>query len=490
MKKEKAPEEALIEKQNKDSDFSQFLQAYDNLFHAYENDERYEDVPCKYRHPVGYLCDNIAVSLRGQGMEDKRPTDATNNGIADIILSHAVRLDKVFRWSENNTFVYRNNGEWVHGNLGDLVNIVSATNRLSLAGDAYWYGKAPNEIATIIYKEMCENEDYKYTSEEKDEAETEVADWDNEPLFVAEEGVEPTATLAKIGDTPVFPTTGINAQIGKQKTGKTTFCWASSLALINGEPFGGFAPVRHVERILFVDTEQSLNTISQRLRTFRKQLKRPKAFQVLSVKYLPIQDRMTEIERVAQKYKTDIIYIDGIVDLVANFNEVEPCKELFERLGKLATDRLVVCLLHENKMTDLARGHLGSFLMQKAEESWRVKRENGLFKVSLFESRHADTTDVEPIVFGLDREGYLADRGTMIDEAADKEKQAFYGNLQRIYMDETELRHKDIVFRLKECDKLEKSAANNKIARAVALGILKKSDPNNSHSPYILVAPD
>lgn len=321
------------------------------------------------------------------------------------------------------------------------------------------------------------------------QAEVQKVCWESDPVFVNEDNIEPVATLAKVGETPVFPVNGINAQIGKQKTGKTTFCWASSLALLNGEPFGGFTPIRPVERILFVDTEQSLSTISKRLRTFRKQLKRPKSFQVLSVKHLPIEERMSEIENISKKYMTDVVFVDGIVDLVANFNEVEPSKELFERLGKLAIDRLVVCLLHENKMTDLARGHLGSILMQKAEESWRVKRENGLFKVSLFESRHADTTDVEPVVFGIDREGYLVDRGTMMNEAANREKQGFYENFLRIYMDDVELRYKDIVWRLKDRDNLEKTAAGNKITKAVSLGVLKKVDPDNAHSPYVLVAP-
>lgn len=322
--------------------------------------------------------------------------------------------------------------------------------------------------------------------------EVEIVTFYDDSDFVSEDNITEIEMYGAINGRPAFPKQGIDGMIGKQKVGKTTGCYGISLALINGEPFAGFTPSCTANKILMVDTEQTPSFISKKLRTFRKQLKRPKEFQVLSVRHIPISERLDKVEQKCQQHNPEIVFIDGIVDMVNNFNDPEECKNFFERLSHLANDRLIVCLLHENKGQDNSpRGHLGTILTQKAEETYRVKKDNGVFQIHTIESRHADTTDAKPMIFAINSEtGFLIDEGTIIKEATEKERQGFYQNFKRIFGDDTELRRKEIITRLNERDGLEKTAAGNKITKAVSLNVLKKTDPDNSHSPYVLIDPD
>ena len=316
--------------------------------------------------------------------------------------------------------------------------------------------------------------------------------WENEPEFISENDIKEIEMYGKNGEINAYTKQGLLGLIGSQKQGKTTECYAKALSLINGEPFAGFTPNCTVDRIMLVDTEQTPSTISKKLRTFRKQLKRPTAFQVLSVKHLPVEERLDKVAEKCELYNPEIVFVDGIVDMVEDFNDQRECKAFFERIGKLATDRLIVCLLHTNKTDKTSpRGHLGTILSQKAEETYQVKKENGVFKVYVVESRHADTTDAQPMTFAINKEnGFLIDSGTIVKEAEERERNGFYENFKRIFGDDIELRHKDILLRLKDRDNLEKTAAGNKITKAVSLNVLKKLDPDNAHSPYALIEPE
>ena len=485
MKTERDPQLEASQEQDKDTDFSAFLQAYDCLFHAYENDERYEDVPCKYRHPVGYLCSQIAVSLRGQGVNDARPTDATNNGIANLILSHAVRLDKVFRWSENNTFVYRNDGEWVHGNLGDLVNIVSATNRLSLAGDAYWYGKAPNEIATIIYKEMCENEDYKYTSEEKNEA-TEMAEIapDSKPWELEADCLNPFAEASsllffgQIGGRNALCTNSLVVVKARQKSGKSYAILLIIRTLLMGTPFDTLVPMLKPRLVMIFDAEMAEVDLCKRYKPIYTAMNEDDwgRLQVYSLLKVPRTERLEYVRAKVDKYNPDIIVFDTITELAGSgdYNNAQEASAMGEELKKLFAERLVFAVIHKNKGDENAKGAIGAICENLCSESYKMEADKGVFSLNLDFARFASNVDAEPLSFSLSDSGEIISCAEIEAENEARLKEGFIHNFVRIFSDDEELQYSELVCRIMEREGLEDSAAKKKISKAHKAGSLLK----------------
>jgi len=64
-----------------------------------------------------------------------------------------------------------------------------------------------------------------------------------------------------------------------------------------------------------------------------------------------------------------MVVLDGVVDVVQDFNSLTECKDITEKLMKYTsvTNSHLCGLLHLNPGTDKIRGHLGTILGQKAE---------------------------------------------------------------------------------------------------------------------------
>ncbi|MCL1653766.1 AAA family ATPase [Elizabethkingia miricola] len=67
--------------------------------------------------------------------------------------------------------------------------------------------------------------------------------------------------------------------------------------------------------------------------------------------------------------KIGFIAIDGIVDLVYDFNNQEECSKCVQWIMKISSkyDVHITVIIHQNKSDGKARGHLGTMLAQKAE---------------------------------------------------------------------------------------------------------------------------
>ena len=66
--------------------------------------------------------------------------------------------------------------------------------------------------------------------------------------------------------------------------------------------------------------------------------------------------------------KIDIIFIDGLADLVYNTNDIEEGAKLAEKMLKWTAEGLHICtIIHKAGNNDKARGHLGTAITIKAE---------------------------------------------------------------------------------------------------------------------------
>ena len=118
-------------------------------------------------------------------------------------------------------------------------------------------------------------------------------------------------------------------------------------------------------------------------------------------------DRLAIIEYVLKRIEgVSLVIIDGIVDVANGVNEEAESIALVSRLMKISADLNLhlVTVLHENKNDRGAKGHLGSYLVQKSETVYGVSRSEDGFTTYIegLYTRNASFPDLELSVQGRD----------------------------------------------------------------------------------------
>jgi len=120
-------------------------------------------------------------------------------------------------------------------------------------------------------------------------------------------------------------------------------------------------------------------------------------------------DRLSIIEYALRRIEgISLCIIDGIVDVANGVNEEPEAIALVSKLMKISADKNLnlVTVLHENKSDRAAKGHLGSYLVQKAETVYGVTKSedgNSTYIEGLY-TRNASFPDLELTVRGKDVE--------------------------------------------------------------------------------------
>ncbi len=173
--------------------------------------------------------------------------------------------------------------------------------------------------------------------------------------------------LLSIHNAPVWTPENHSLIIGKKKTRKTLFLvWLISKYLKEGgKP----------EDILICDTEQGKR---RAWNTRAKIFKMTGLYvNILSLRGKSIDERKEIIETAIQESAFKVVLIDGIRDLLNDINDLKECTELVILIERLtAAYRLhIVNVLHLNKTDNNARGHIGTELLNKAEITIELTRD-------------------------------------------------------------------------------------------------------------------
>lgn len=132
-------------------------------------------------------------------------------------------------------------------------------------------------------------------------------------------------------------------------------------------------------------------------------------------------------------HRPDVVFIDGIVDLLADFNEVTQSQELVREHLRLAEeyDCCIIDVLHTNKGGDdhNMRGHLGTILSQKSTNVFECVKDNdnNVVTVKCADYRHAKVPNWS---FSFDETGTpvpadeLATELELLNKQNNKEKKA------------------------------------------------------------------
>jgi hypothetical protein len=131
-------------------------------------------------------------------------------------------------------------------------------------------------------------------------------------------------------------------------------------------------------RILYFDTEMSEKSV--RIRTLS--VAKLANIHNFSERFIKIKCRkMLNSERkdfvfqAINDFKCDIVVIDGIIDLINDFNKIDESTNLIAELNKCTAqnDCHLILLLHQNKNNESGQGHLGYFLEKKCDTLINIK---------------------------------------------------------------------------------------------------------------------
>lgn len=227
--------------------------------------------------------------------------------------------------------------------------------------------------------------------------------------------VVPERYALSVDGVGIFALGDIHGLKGKQKSGKSAVLKVCSAALLKGEQFRVKSELEEPV-VLFIDTEQQAADVKLVVNEV-KQMSSVDDEYIDSHLFLYTLRRrsydslLEDTRLLIDIHRPQVVFIDGLVDYVASFNDEVLSRQLIHELLQICEDFhcAVVNVLHENKASDdeNMRGHLGTVLAQKAGSVLKCSKDKrGLINVTCPDSRHGQMPSWN-IMF--DAEGHLMD---------------------------------------------------------------------------------
>lgn len=212
------------------------------------------------------------------------------------------------------------------------------------------------------------------------------------------------------------PLRNLQVVTGVAGNGKTWLETLLMITLLNGD-FGELhCELEGTPKVVFIDTEQDQSDIvalKHRImracgRNPEQEWERFKIYQ-LRENETP-QERWRNLLKIIDNEKPNVAFLDGALDIIQNFNDVEEAQRLAGKLLAVTThhDISLWLVLHQNPDAIKMTGHLGSAILRKSSDVWQcVKKPDGNgahFEVSQSKTRGRDVESfkfrIEPVGFG------------------------------------------------------------------------------------------
>ena len=235
--------------------------------------------------------------------------------------------------------------------------------------------------------------------------------------------------LIEIGGVPTMPKGNLVALSAKWKNGKTFFCDILAAIFLGSDQFANCRSLKETGRVLFCDTEQARSDTSRIHRIIEAMIpeNRYDDKEVHCLREADISEDMEQnggisrfdfIKCCIEHDHPDLVIIDGIADLIYNYNDVIESQEVVNKLAAIANKHncCIVVVMHQNKgqKDKNMKGHLGTMLFQKCSDVFNVEKCGSVFVASHAVSRHRNCED---IAFKLDA------NAVPMDAAADRQLQ-------------------------------------------------------------------
>lgn len=182
--------------------------------------------------------------------------------------------------------------------------------------------------------------------------------------------------FAKLGDLHVIA--------GKSGHGKTALMSQFMACILSGS-FGKLRyELRDVPKpvVLYIDTEMSEDdtiAVKNRVCTLAGIDYTKPTEQLKIVRLRETEDaleRWRQILKVIWEVKPTVTFLDGMLDIVDDYNDQKECQPIIRKCMKLVThyNMSLWCVLHENPTADKMVGTLGSILQRKVTECFTVHK--------------------------------------------------------------------------------------------------------------------
>lgn len=219
-------------------------------------------------------------------------------------------------------------------------------------------------------------------------------------LYLSDEYPDPENLLA-FGDSGTLPMGEITAIAGKAKTGKS-FAVSILVASILGCKEFGFITTRESGKVLYFDTEQGDSYVARVIRRIHRLLgwnvreDNPRLIPY-KLREMALEERFPFILEKVMEYAPVLIVIDGIADLVFDFNDVRESTEKVVKLLDMCSrcNVAILTVLHENKGKEdrNMKGHLGTMLLRKCASVFHLEKHGNEYNVVNTDCRNRPIDD-------------------------------------------------------------------------------------------------
>lgn len=322
-----------------------------------------------------------------------------------------------------------------------------------------------------------------------------------------------TLTLHGQGIAPLGNLCSISAETGNGKTWLTTILCAASITdnedgvcgIKRTKQLYGKDGVTKIEpRALYIDTEmeESDTALVQRrihmLNGWDTRKNRYDRLRILNVRGLDMEHRRKILIAAIKVWHPTAIFIDGIRDLLLDFNDIRESVKLITFLTNRAIDGdcVIWSVLHFNPGTEKQRGNLGTESANKVSNAFkvaRVKQQNGeiYYEVDQNKERHkgsdgfrfrindaiADPNhegkDGRPLRYGIPELYDALESNIPKTEEEKNEQVELYENLKKAFNGEPAMSKTDLRKAVGEVVGKGKTTGATMIQKAISLGMLE-----------------
>ena len=292
---------------------------------------------------------------------------------------------------------------------------------------------------------------------------------------------------------PCIPLGELIGVSGRAKVGKSQFLYFLLGMIAGGRAGDTVQPVTPNMRVLVCDTEQSKASFARCLRRALRFGGLPEYGNYDSIIPLYLRkckgDKQEIIAQAIQDVKPNIVIIDGIRDLLDNFNDIEQSQAVMEWLLQVTADNeqcAVICVLHQNKSKDDSnmRGHLGSELLHKLYDCFEVSKVDGCFTVKSTASRGRD---IPAFSFRINDDGDFEEVEVQVKAKEPKKdpNEAIRISMCKCFEGGQALGYADLTRKYVEVSGLAEATAKRHIRIAVDKGYIKGDKDSYSLIPNV-----
>ena len=275
-----------------------------------------------------------------------------------------------------------------------------------------------------------------------------------------------------------IPRGDIIAIKAKSKNGKT-FLASIFAATILGAEWGQLRESEHGSSVMYADTEQNPPNVARVGRRIHQLCgwsvdQKNTRLTIFALRTMDMEKRWAFIEQKVNENRPDCLIIDGIADLIADFNDIGTSNRLIGNLMQLAAkmNMAIIFILHTNKNKDdnNMKGHLGTLAVQKCSDVFSVQKVGDVFNVTETECRNLPLKNFS---FSLDANGLPIPFATPQESREEKKKKNYISQQKREFIEMFKNSGKDVL-RYSEL----KSYLMKKQPKSTAEGWIKKAEIN------------